>query len=1113
MPKRKQVNSGRPRLSTEFFLEAEANVEGQQCAVAQGGPRSGISDDEAEVTHLLNTAEPETEVGGVLQAYRGVDPPLRPLRPFQPTPARQAVSILRRVDKGLACFDDMTLDGLRGLIAFLRGGIMSDRDERTGDGSRESRSRQYPSLIPVTSERDQDERIDDGSGESRDGQDPPTVVEERELWRFVKLEKPLLRAAVKLAFKKDPHEMQLIVIRRLVFGSDDTILIAKTGFGKSLTFQAFTVLTGCWTIQLVPLNRLGGQHYDDAARLPDVSPCLVTAETKHLNRGLFAEICRQKYNYVLLGPEQAVSGGFRVALRDPNVQQCIGLVAIDELHVLHDWDFRASYPQLRELRVMLTESVRVYGCTATLTEETEKAVLRLGGFRNRKSGALSIIRTSIDRPEITLNFRPIKRGMSISCSQLYFVLHGAVHRYSETGSKLGFEFGRVMTPARTCPDGQHRPTPSRIPKTIIFVDGAKLIEHIARILMGWLTKLGYSSCLARETVRTYSALTSKFDQDVTIDDFASENSHIRIIVATTAVGMGMDIQGIDVVVQWGFTLGRCVSDLWQRFGRAARGLGRHGTAVMFLPYWMFDNVGFGSASISKPNAEKQKKAKQPKNTMAASRMQLAMQMSRAIAGLDDSVDDIDEDIVDIGLNGDNEDGGEDAATGRRGRGGQKQQDPQGRGRIPWTKNDLVLRSKVPDIWMEIVNGTCHRRPVLVVLQEQLSGSMPSEQSPRPNECCSKCTPELESKAWDEAPEYVDVSAVKRPGKKTKSGKMLAAVEQWCRVTAKKLFEDQGWVQIATPPPTTVMSFPVQVNLGKELVKLGMSYFKTPPQLEDVESFLGLESVQAWQGNLKELVECGLISSPTELMSKFLQWSETPDFRKIAFDIELPASSTSASAPATELVVNECARARQAKVISENQAQLDEANTRLATCSEGDAGKLVDEVRRLECRRSDEQSLHRLLGSKHLQAQRTRLENLGYSAIQPTTHFEASEDTIALVAPSSTPAAQLDEDPDIAVRPSTPPSMFSQDSRVTTPQRQTGKRMLDVQGSGRNGEKRKVGSVRGDHDDASGDIERTSAGSPRAVRRPLLNLAPGTSSRRRMLWLTDSRVRLEERKDE
>jgi hypothetical protein len=55
---------------------------------------------------------------------------------------------------------------------------------------------------------------------------------------------------------------------------------------------------------------------------------------------------------------------------------------------------------------MLTESVRVYGCTATLTGETEKAVLRLDYFR------------------------PIKRGMSISCSQLYFVLHGARYRCS-----------------------------------------------------------------------------------------------------------------------------------------------------------------------------------------------------------------------------------------------------------------------------------------------------------------------------------------------------------------------------------------------------------------------------------------------------------------------------------------------------------------------------------------------------------------------------------------------------------------------------------------------------------------------------------------------------------
>jgi len=213
MPKMKQGNRGRPPLSTDFFLEPEASVQDQQCAVAQGPPRSSISDDEAEVTHLLDAAELETEPEDVLQACRGTGPPLWP---FQPTPAKQAVSILRQVGKGLVCFDDMTLDELRGLIAFLRG-RMSDRDERTDDGSRES---QDLSTMSVAGGRDRDGRTGDGSGESRGREDPPTVivVEERELRRVAKLEKPLLRAAVKLAFKKDPHEMQLLVIRRLVFG-------------------------------------------------------------------------------------------------------------------------------------------------------------------------------------------------------------------------------------------------------------------------------------------------------------------------------------------------------------------------------------------------------------------------------------------------------------------------------------------------------------------------------------------------------------------------------------------------------------------------------------------------------------------------------------------------------------------------------------------------------------------------------------------------------------------------------------------------------------------------------------------------------------------------------
>jgi hypothetical protein len=46
-------------------LKAEANVQGQKRAVAERGSRSSIPDDEAEVTHSLNTAELETEAEDV----------------------------------------------------------------------------------------------------------------------------------------------------------------------------------------------------------------------------------------------------------------------------------------------------------------------------------------------------------------------------------------------------------------------------------------------------------------------------------------------------------------------------------------------------------------------------------------------------------------------------------------------------------------------------------------------------------------------------------------------------------------------------------------------------------------------------------------------------------------------------------------------------------------------------------------------------------------------------------------------------------------------------------------------------------------------------------------
>ena len=117
----------------------------------------------------------------------------------------------------------------------------------------------------------------------------------------------------------------------------DTILVAKTGFGKSIVFHAFSILTGQITIQLIPLSRLGEEQMALIHQYPGTSPCLVVADTKFRNPRLLEEIKAGMYTHILLGPEQATSPEFCKVLQEPSFQQQVGLVAIDECHVLNQW--------------------------------------------------------------------------------------------------------------------------------------------------------------------------------------------------------------------------------------------------------------------------------------------------------------------------------------------------------------------------------------------------------------------------------------------------------------------------------------------------------------------------------------------------------------------------------------------------------------------------------------------------------------------------------------------------------------------------------------------------------------------------------------------------------
>ena len=69
-------------------------------------------------------------------------------------------------------------------------------------------------------------------------------------------------------------------LRQLIFRKGDTLLIAYTGFSKSLIFHAYSILTGKITIQIIPLNKLGDKQLDDIKKIDRSSLVLINAKIR-----------------------------------------------------------------------------------------------------------------------------------------------------------------------------------------------------------------------------------------------------------------------------------------------------------------------------------------------------------------------------------------------------------------------------------------------------------------------------------------------------------------------------------------------------------------------------------------------------------------------------------------------------------------------------------------------------------------------------------------------------------------------------------------------------------------------------------------------------------------
>jgi superfamily II DNA helicase RecQ len=309
---------------------------------------------------------------------------------------------------------------------------------------------------------------------------------------------------------RSPHPEQVRTIRRLIYGKGDTLLIARTGFGKSLILHSFSVLTGKITIQLTPLNKLGEKQLRDISKLNHNRPCILNAESKRQKHDIIDQIRRGVYTHIVLGPEQAMSKVFQNALLQSEFQSRIGLVAIDKYYLIKQWEiFRVEFTILGQLRIILRSDILWFGCSNTLRKETENYILYHAGFRplGCHQWQIKVIRTSVNRSDLFIYIRPIPRRKLNSFNILYFLLDVS----TESGDST--ESGEVIIL-----------TPERIPKTIVFIDSIAQVQAAADSLRAMLYLKTVTSSAAERyssipgdvysvynVISTFTARVSKYD--------------------------------------------------------------------------------------------------------------------------------------------------------------------------------------------------------------------------------------------------------------------------------------------------------------------------------------------------------------------------------------------------------------------------------------------------------------------------------------------------------------------------------------------------------------------------------------------------------------------------
>lgn len=324
------------------------------------------------------------------------------------------------------------------------------------------------------------------------------------------------------------HDGQFESIYELVANTRKMLVVQKTGWGKSAVYFISTKLlreAGKGpTIIISPLIALMRNQIFSAAKLGLNVVTINSSLTQDQRRASEQEIISQKADAILISPEQLANDRFvdNVLSR---VLSNIGLFVVDEAHCISDWghDFRPDYQRIVRIIQAMPKNLPVLATTATANNRV-----------------VSDIQQQLGKDMVTVRGALMRESLHLQCIPQMF-----------QGERLAWL-------ASTLPQLKNT--------GIVYAKTTRDCELVA----DWLKKNGINA-------KAYHGQTDNDEREQLEHDLL--NNRLKVLVATSALGMGFDKPDIGFVIH--YQAPGNVIEYYQQVGRAGRGISNaHGILMM-----------------------------------------------------------------------------------------------------------------------------------------------------------------------------------------------------------------------------------------------------------------------------------------------------------------------------------------------------------------------------------------------------------------------------------------------------------------------------------------------------------------------------------------------------